>query len=71
MFVCVYLAAYVVLCIGSGLASGSSNEPYRLRKEYYETEEEAIAHQRAAEQLMDKLLLIHSCWKAQSFILTS
>jgi hypothetical protein len=54
MNVCVRLfCVYVVLCVGSGVATGWSfvQESYRLCKEDYETEEEARAQQRAVEPL--------------------
>jgi hypothetical protein len=46
----------VALCVGSGLrrADHSPKKSYRLCKQYYETEEEASAQQRAVEPLMNE-----------------
>jgi hypothetical protein len=56
MPVCLYSCVCVVLCVGSGLATGcdhSSKEPYCLCKKDYETEGEARAQQRTVVQLMN------------------
>jgi hypothetical protein len=54
-FLCVRLFC-VLLCVGSGLATGchSSKESYSLCKKDYQTEEEARAQQRAVKPFMNE-----------------
>jgi hypothetical protein len=58
MDVCVYVySVFVLSCVYAAAlrrADHSSKESYRLCKKDYETEEEARAHQRAVEPLMNE-----------------
>jgi hypothetical protein len=56
----------VVLCVGSGLATGRypSKESYRLYEKEYEIEEEARAQQWTVEPLMMMMMMMMMCASA-------